>query len=392
VTTKVQSGSEYSSLDLTPLPALVFDRAGLPVDTSGDHWVFNSAEFRTINWSRVQALPESILYSLKLYAISRLERVSPNEAYNFCKDVMALFPAPSSWDKLIQVESSEIAQALFQHLVEMIKYLRDANRIYQFYRMREWYNWCVDMLPGHVAFNEEYAAELNLVHVPGNAKGEAVRTESLESGPLYDAEVEALRRALLQDTSTSHRHIMQRAALAVFLAFGRNPLNIMLLREGDIVSVVEGSSERVPEFLLRMPRIKKRNQGYRQEFRDCYLDSETMRFLSELIDVNRSIQTDDLPRPIFMRIKVDSRRLGTPMAEYAYHLDPIEFSSLLNEFCERLDVISSRTMKQLYLTPRRLRYTFATRMVAQGASAQALAKMLDHSDTQSVRVYFELVL
>jgi len=45
--------------------------------------------------------------------------------------------------------------------------------------------------------------------------------------------------------------------------------------------------------------------------------------------------------------------------------------------------------RQLRLSPRRLRYTFACRLAAQGAAPKVIAELLDHTDLQHVAVYVE---
>ena len=55
----------------------------------------------------------------------------------------------------------------------------------------------------------------------------------------------------------------------------------------------------------------------------------------------------------------------------------------------RLNVMSPRTKRPLVITTRRLRYTFASKMVRQGVTARDLAELLDHTDTQHVQVYYK---
>ncbi|KWF27850.1 hypothetical protein WT56_18840 [Burkholderia pseudomultivorans] len=63
------------------------------------------------------------------------------------------------------------------------------------------------------------------------------------------------------------------------------------------------------------------------------------------------------------------------------------FGEALRRVANRLDLYA-RDGSRLYLTPRRLRYTFATRLVQDGASQVLLADALDHTDLQHVMVYY----
>ena len=57
---------------------------------------------------------------------------------------------------------------------------------------------------------------------------------------------------------------------------------------------------------------------------------------------------------------------------------------------KRHRIISPITKRLLYISVRRLRYTLATGLAAEGISMRELARILDHSDTQHVLVYFEM--
>jgi hypothetical protein len=61
----------------------------------------------------------------------------------------------------------------------------------------------------------------------------------------------------------------------------------------------------------------------------------------------------------------------------------------MNRFSREAGLISPRTGKRLLMSPRRFRFTIATHMAEEGASLFHIAEVLDHSDTQNVRVYVE---
>jgi hypothetical protein len=62
----------------------------------------------------------------------------------------------------------------------------------------------------------------------------------------------------------------------------------------------------------------------------------------------------------------------------------------LKSFVKRHKIISPLTNEILNITVRRLRYTLGTALAAEGISKKELARILDHTDTQHVQVYFEL--
>ncbi len=128
----------------------------------------------------------------------------------------------------------------------------------------------------------------------------------------------------------------------------------------------------------------------RQQFVQERVSNDLLPLIHDLLVANGSIDCEGYPRPLFMRDSVDEWRVGTGVEEYAYHMTGKEFLRLIRGFATRMAIQSPRTGRQLRLSSRRLRYTFATTMVELGASKTMLATMLDHSDTQHVRVYYAL--
>jgi hypothetical protein len=61
----------------------------------------------------------------------------------------------------------------------------------------------------------------------------------------------------------------------------------------------------------------------------------------------------------------------------------------MRRFSKVAGLISPRTGKPLMITARRFRFSIATHMAEEGASLFHIAEVLDHSDTQNVRVYVE---
>jgi hypothetical protein len=94
--------------------------------------------------------------------------------------------------------------------------------------------------------------------------------------------------------------------------------------------------------------------------------------------------------PLFRRPRPRRTRIGGPIHEYALGLLSEEFTGLVQSAALRVGVISPRTGAPLHVTCRRLRYTFATRLVREGASQRQVAELLDHSDLQNVQCYFDL--
>jgi Phage integrase family len=96
-------------------------------------------------------------------------------------------------------------------------------------------------------------------------------------------------------------------------------------------------------------------------------------------------------RPLFRR---DTKRgdidENGPLWEYRFHYLGTDLNKLVSNAVKKLNVVSTRTGQPIKVSVRRLRYTFATRLVREGASPRVLADALDHTDLQHIRVYFDI--
>jgi hypothetical protein len=269
---------------------------------------------------------------------------------------------------------------------EVVANLQKEGVLYNFSRLRSWYCWCADYLP-EFGFDPDEAYKWQLLRIPGNEKGLAVRNEDANEGPLHDAELILLRRALQADKSTEPEHRRQRAAVWLALAFGRNASNYAQLRNRDLINLTTGTG--IDTWVLMIPRIKKRGRP-RAEFKQEYVGPELAAILLELVGEDTARWTGTVEdRPLLLRATPPLKLVGTAMDEWAFHLTSNDFTALIKDAVTRYGIVSPRTGEYLELTTRRLRYTYATNRVREGISRIDLADALDHSDLQHVRVYFD---
>jgi len=239
--------------------------------------------------------------------------------------------------------------------------------------------------------------ELEAIKVPGNPKGEAVKAEDLDLGPLHRSlELPLLIKTLRSDISSNFDHLQEKAALALSIALGRNPANLTYLKEKDLVNLTPDSDQ--PTWVINMPRIKKRQLNPRDDMLQEYLDPEFANYLLELIEANKEIKTNiefdnksfSIDRPLFInRYGNNSARLSKQYDSY-FNMTSEAISRMLKQFVIRHRIVSPLTGDLLNISARRLRYTLATALAAEGVSKKELARILDHTDTQHVLVYFEL--
>ena len=374
-------------LGLEPLPTSVVDSHRMPMDVSGSIWRFNDpSHISSFDFDRYNIANPWLLYSLKRHLIFSVRRVSPRESYNIITLNMLYMAKAKSWPELIFASDLEQHEILLNKVMaETKELLASQSVLFNFSRLRAWYVWCSDYLQ-ELGFDPEESYKWQLVKVPKNESGVAVRTSDPTGGPLNDAELILLRQALMSDTSMDPTHIQQRAAIWLALVFGRNPSNFVLLRQSDFCKLDEDLDD---EWILRIPRIKKRSLP-RAKFKNEYVDTSLAKVIESLIvDGPRSPEKEPTERPLLARQAPREHMIGTPMEPWAWHLNASEFTQLIQSAVERYGLVSPRTGEPLYVTTRRLRYTFATNRVREGISARDLADALDHSDTQHVQVYFD---
>lgn len=364
--------------DAIEIPAFTVDVVGHAVDLrSTSEWYLHSATSKRVKlrWSHVDGCDEDAVSSLRFHMVRLIETKGTALVENTFR-IISMF--------LRKMRDSEDAPSKSLTLASLMWYLgllRIARRGYQFHNIRQWYVASADrFLDG---FDDEVVYALEDLRIEGNAKGFAVLSADPEHGPLSELEERALRAALIRDRGP----IEQRAAVWLAFAFGTNPANLALLREEDFIA--KHFPGDVPSaFFLQMPRIKKR-QLPRSDFKTRFVDNPLAEIIEELIANNKLVAGNDSVRPLFRTNVARGRLIGGPLEEYANHNSAEAITSLIAKCVDRLGVNSPRTGKPLRVTTRRLRYTFASKMVRMKTPERELAELLDHTDTQQVQVYYK---
>lgn len=368
-----------------PSQGVLMDLGGMPVDASGWVWRLNHAgAVRTLNWRALEIRSESILEATAQY-IARLVTSHSSDAVRGTFDTLKYIKHSPSF-VLADASGNEIPETFFS---ELRHYFGASD--WRLHHFRHWYRSCADF--GAENFSAEVAFLLDEKTVGGNRKGHSVLSLDPEDGPLSDLETTGLLNALNARRNSNTMSLSEQAALWLCIALGCNPIQFALLREEDVEVFGEGPDRFVQ---IRIPRMKKRSQRPREDFRTRKLTAEIGDVVLDLIDLNRSRRAVDGwsdPRhafPLFVREKPRVEHVDGPLVEYARHLYSQEFTDLVGQAVSELAVVSPRTGKRLKVSTRRLRYTFATRLVREGASMRELADALDHTDLQQVRVYFDI--
>ena len=376
------------------IPDFIISREGKKVNTASDLWNLPYAIDTSSSKLDFSKIPnENFKWVLKSFVIEKIEKVSTHAGLQHFQDIWAKF-----FRNNIEVINSapDIEETLISVVESAINLGRAEHKLWTLYRPIQWYLYGAEHYP-ELGFSTAYASILETMSIPGNPKGEAVRMEDPDSGPLnHSLELPLLIKALKTDQSKEFEHLQEKAAVALSIAYGRNPANLTFLRHSDFVNLTEGSDD--PVYVLRIPRIKKRLVNPRDDYTEEFIDSTFADYIHDLIKANNEANVVlyherkrvPNPEPIFINIEGNKAALLSGDFENAYNFSSAMITSLIKGFVKRHNIISPLTKELMHVSARRLRYTLATGLAAEGISKAALARILDHTDTQHVNVYFEL--
>jgi hypothetical protein len=379
------------------VPDRLISREGHTVDTSGDIWHLPNPtrEHASLDFSKVAN--KGIRWVTKRYIQERLEFTSSHYAYSVFVDLWrTLFRFQNDFSIIEEIKNNEVTERLISLFESAVLESRKKHTLWAMYRPIQWYVWCAENYP-EIGFCPAYAMELDCMTIPGAPKGEAVRMEDVDCGPLHRSlELPLLIKAMRADKSLEFVHLQERAILALSVALGRNPANLTYLKEKDLVNLTPDSDD--PTWVINMPRIKKRQLNPRDDMLQEYLDPEFAKYLLELIDANRVVQTIlnvngkdyELDRPLFINREGNKAAMISKLIDCYFNMTSEGITDSLKRFVKRHKIISPLTNEIININVRRLRYTLGTALAAEGISKKELARILDHTDTQHVQVYFEL--
>lgn len=387
--------SLISTESVLPIPQTIVDRDGQRMDTSHTRWVFPlGPSTSAYNWEIESPL---LRFALMSFAINRIQRVSASAGYIFATDVPTMIRKSPSYEHLASApDLATFREILMSVMIELARQLRQSQTYWRYWHPVAWFKWCATRI-ADLGFDPNFASRLASIRIPGGSKGAAVRSGDPLRGPLdHELERPLLQLALRSDNSTKPKHLQQKLAVALTLAFGRNPLSLRMMLEDDFKDI--GTNDGTTECRLSIPLIKKRLPP-RAKFQTFLIGPELASTIRQVIEANRrrlplpiSSAKGEEPylRPLFMARIPREIILETSDHRFALTLAGCDFNALLQGFVARHKIVSPVTGELLHITSRRMRYTFATDMVDMGLSKAELAVALGHSDTQNVRVYYDI--
>lgn len=371
----------------TPWPppgATVIDRQGMVIDISGPEWrLLHPGGSLAIRWDRLKVRDSRVLEAIKRYFAHLVTIQSARSVNNAFRAIAT--PLHTTAFREVMAGEGPIPFLVFSEARAEF----GEKEAYRLHHWRKLYRWCTRArMP---RFAREVRIKLDEQKIPGNAKGEAVRSADPNEGPLTSVEVAALVDALRGARLDRTIPVEQEAAIWLCLACGANAGPFAAMREEDLVATPSGGDGAV--WTVAIPRHKKTGLVHaRDEFRVRKLTGYIGRVLADLVERNRRVHPVDADDPggrALFRTQRPRYAVDHQMAEWRWHTSPEAFSLLVKKGVEGLDV-RSRTGDALQVTTRRFRYTLATRLVSSGASQRAVMDALDHTDLQHVATYFDV--
>lgn len=365
--------SNFEALEEDSLPAQLQTIAGDTVYPRAERWKFrNGIKVFSFNFKSVPLCAQGLIPAWKRVLIWYLQSRSAHHAdaafhrvLHLLRFIETVRPGPIT----------EITPA------DILNY-RDALPV-----SRAWYLGTVagflkrwsDL--GYAGVPPETARLLKSLRLPGNTKGEAVRTSDPVEGPLTDIEFTALMGALNDGLGSGQ--VLDDDFLIVWLSacLGLRSVQIALLKIKDLdVSLAAGQPA-----LLNVPRVKQRDAATRALLRSRPVTREIgLLMLRQAAQVRQRFGSQDGELPLFPAGDEAEWLVG-----FEWHRTSASIAASVKSVAEALDVRSERTGQRLKITPRRLRRSFGTRAAAEGMGEYEVADLLDHSDTQNARVYVE---
>ncbi len=367
---------------------MIMARSGHVIDTTGNDWLVGPD--RAISWLGIVGIHEIAWNAMRSWVRHLIRNGAPDyvsSQHVFLQKLGATSVRESVAQDLSQTGVIGLLtfEAFKSEVAKSVSIAHQGNYLGSFIR---WYLWNLDC--GAPGFDEDVAATLDPIKIGKTATGQAVMRDDPQSGPLRQHEIEMLETRL-RSSLANNLPLKHRVATWLFICFGSNTKNVRLIAEDGLIRTDLSDGTSVYE--IRIPRIKKRTAGEWDQFRTRKLTPFVGRLAEELIAENcaarlaSGIAEDDYFRPLLRSAKPRQRLVGTAFDQHRYRVPATEVCLMLAEVAEILDLTAADGTR-LALPPRRLRYTFATKLVKDGASPQEVADALDHTDTQHVMVYF----
>lgn len=359
---------DHEFRDLPALPNVAYTRSGQPFSPGADEWVVDGLVGSFIFKFRLfENFSPRMVHCLKITVSWYLQNFSLSHAWNLHSTAVFFhrglgIPSPT-----------DLSSIELHHVLKFRSTLNVET---------EWRLAIIRMLLKQMArlrcgiASTEVIDYLSDSRIAGNPKGTSVRTRDPETGMFSDVELKSIQSRVNDAFAAGKLDIYAYALTWLFLAYGPRSVQFAAMKETDLIV---SRSKAGHAYALRIPRAKQRDQAVRESFKTRYCSKEIGLILEKVIAHNQEVRSENgiagSENPMFMSSSARRR-------------DGLDFHMSSGEIA-RIVVASVSRLTGLNVNPRRFRITLGQRAVDDGMDKYTLAELLDHSDTQSVRFYYE---
>jgi len=263
--------------------------------------------------------------------------------------------------------------------------------------------WALSGIPGLAS---DVHRTLSAFTLSRNLSGHLIERRDPDKGALSDLQYESLNDHLVHSWERDDISLEEYLLVTILIATGRRPIQIADLKVRDFIECDGHAAGRA--YFLNTPRRKQRHVGFRGEFKVISLTPEIgacfSSHLKSVRDVVRGLvsHVDGLSVesfPLFPNWKkfnkwiADNKDVASirDLPEDFFHRDTSSVAGVVKKATRSWTDPSVHGAGSSSISPRRLRYTMATRAAKEGYGAYVIAEMLDHETVDYARVYTENV-
>ena len=358
---------------LGTLPIVAFTKGGAEFAPRDEVWPIDEPHMKVVLNFGTLPLSLNLSHTLKVVLVWYSREFSLAHLQNVFTHLRRFFLSRMSASPIDSISVLDILNYRALMGVEKQWYLGSFSAV-----LKKW----VDLgLPGVAPTVKQLLSELTF---PGNPKGIATLTMDPRHGPLSPVELEGLQLAL-NDAHSRGKVTEAKYVLSwLFFALGQRPKQYCALKVCDVKR--EFLPNGAVQYVIRIPRAKQSGESIRPAFKERILSSEIGALTYNYAKSVEASFFGTLPHPEAAPL-FPALANGSTFPGYEHHMSSLAVAQLFNSTVRRLGVKSERTGELLYLYPTRFRRTIGTRARDAGHGDLVIAELLDHSDTQSVKVY-----
>ncbi|ADI30231.1 site-specific integrase [Methylotenera versatilis] len=360
-----------------PLPEAVKSRDGAVFDSRQDHWKYKAiGKDVSCNFTLLPEVTPKFLHGFKQALIDCTINLTGNSVQRSFNDTVNLLRF------LKARRESAIDELSFEDFAQWVLSSQSAEKrgaanrsFYQGWARRHYPGMSTEMVHNYPICKQ------------GDI-GVAVSIKDPRKGPFDDQEFEALLEGINHGLESGDVELNRALALRIIALLGIRPGQLALIKCCDV------SKDKYGRVILRVPLIKGKGQGVRDELRSFPLEPTTGEVLWDHCEAIKAafslLLSDTGDAPLFPEESSDfATRSYVP--GLAYHTTDLIMTKRIIKTMNKIEAYSVRLGgENIPGSAVRFRRSFAQRGADEGIDIFTLAHLMGHRDAKNVKVYFEI--